>query len=215
MIFLPFIFCAALDMSLPEFQPDTDISGNYIIGEFDVSEGEFNVTELEELPDGLTVEAPSNDIISSDIVSEISLLQADDSTIITSTSISGRGIVYQNSHWIIKSKSDKTLHYVLLHNGIEYTIISGEVNYISSSIAVDTIVSSFSGSSITPNEDVYLLSTSGEFSVSYIDNSGGDLSGDDTSGNESDNPSGGDFDYTDLLVILNDIKMQLRCILFS
>ena len=108
MFIIPIILSAALDMSLPEFQPEIDLSGNYIIGEFDVSEGEFEVTEAGELPDGLTVEAP------------------------------------------------------------------------------------------VPEEDI----------------GGGDVSGDDITNNNPDNPSGGDFDDTALLEVLHDIQMQLRCILF-
>lgn len=67
MILLSIFLSAALDMSLPEFQPQTDLSGNYVIGYYDVSEGEFEVMEVEELPDGLTIEAPSEDV-------EVSLL---------------------------------------------------------------------------------------------------------------------------------------------
>ena len=57
MIILSVLLSAVLDMSLPEFQPEVDLSGNYIIGEFDVSEDDFDVTETGELPDGLTAAA--------------------------------------------------------------------------------------------------------------------------------------------------------------
>lgn len=37
MFLFSFVLSMGLDMSLPEFQPDVDVSGNYIVSEFDVS----------------------------------------------------------------------------------------------------------------------------------------------------------------------------------
>ena len=37
MIIIPLLLTMGLDMSLPEFQPTTDVSGNYIVGSYDVS----------------------------------------------------------------------------------------------------------------------------------------------------------------------------------
>lgn len=49
MFLFPLILSAALDMSLPEFQPELDASGNYIVGYVDENE-EVVVEELEDLP---------------------------------------------------------------------------------------------------------------------------------------------------------------------
>ena len=45
MILFSLLLSAGLDLSLPEFQPD-DISGNYIVSSYDVSNNEYNVTEI-------------------------------------------------------------------------------------------------------------------------------------------------------------------------
>lgn len=45
MILFSLLLSAGLDLSLPEFQPD-DVSGNYIVSSYDVSENEFSVTEV-------------------------------------------------------------------------------------------------------------------------------------------------------------------------
>lgn len=231
-MFIELLFATTLDMSLPEFQPMEDISGNVIVSELDDVSGDIIAEEipLEKIPfeetserslQGLSLETvPAEEVFTNGLV-----LRSSVQTIIDSSSVSGRSIIYQNSHWVIKSKSGKTLYYVLLHSGIEYTVISGSVKYISSSIAVDTIVSSFSDTQITPNEDVYLISTDGEFSVSYIDNSGGDVSGDDVSGDDvsGDSPggdvSGGDIPSieVDLTIVENKIDKLIilgRSLLF-
>lgn len=45
MILFSLLLSAGLDLSLPEFQPD-DISGNYIVSSYDVSENEYSVSEI-------------------------------------------------------------------------------------------------------------------------------------------------------------------------
>lgn len=217
MIFLPFILSVALDMSLPEFQPDTDLSGNYVIGSFDVSEGDFEVTEVEELPDGLTVEAPTEDVESSLLGSTRAL----ETNTIAASVKSG----YRVNSGVIQVHSGDNLYYVYLTAGIEYEV-HGSNLFTASNLNKDTAVNSFSSSTYIPESNIYLVKNNGSFYVTYTtgtlnpedpsnnDPGGGDVSGDDTSGNESDNPSGGNFDDTALLEVLHDIQMQLRCILF-
>ena len=224
MFIIPIILSAALDMSLPEFQPQVDLSGNYIIGEFDVSDGDFKVIETEELPDGLTVEAPAEDVdVSNDLV-ETNLLggtRALETITVTASVKSG----YRVNSGVIQVHSGDNLYYVYLTAGIEYEI-HGSNLYSAQNLNKDTVVHSFSSSTYTPESNIYLVKNNGSFYVTYTTGTpdpedpsnnepgGGDVSGDDTNGNEPDNPSSVDFDDTAILEVLHDIQMQLRCILF-
>lgn len=224
MFLIPFLLSAVLDMSLPEFQPEVDLSGNYIIGEFDVSDGEFEVTEAEELPDGLTVEAAAEEIDVSNDSIDTSLLGGTRAleTITVAASVKSG---YRVNSGVIQVHSGDNLYYVYLTAGIEYEI-HGSNLYSAININKDTAVHSFSNSTYTPESNIYLVKNNGSFYVTYTTGTpepedpsnnepgGGDVSGDDTSGNEPDNPSGGNFDDTALLEVLHDIQMQLRCILF-
>lgn len=51
MIIQILLLTIGLDMSRPEFEPTTDISGNYIMGSYDVSSDDYIVEELEEVPE--------------------------------------------------------------------------------------------------------------------------------------------------------------------
>lgn len=46
MILFAILLSSGLDMNLPEFEPDTDFSGNYIVSGYDVSSGESIVEEV-------------------------------------------------------------------------------------------------------------------------------------------------------------------------
>lgn len=46
MILFAILLSSGLDMSLPEFEPDMDLSGNYIVSGYDVSSGESVVDEV-------------------------------------------------------------------------------------------------------------------------------------------------------------------------
>lgn len=217
MIFLPFILSVALDMSLPEFQPEQDLSGNYVIGEFDVSEGDFEVSETDELPDGLTVEASEQEF-EYDLLGETRALETNT---ITASVKSG----YRVNSGVIQVHSGDNLYYVYLTSGIEYEV-HGSNLFTTDNLNKDTAVHSFSSSTYTPQSNIYLVKNNGSFYVTYTTGTlepedpsnnepgGGDVSGDDISGNEHDNPSCGNFDDTALLEVLHDIQMQLRCILF-
>lgn len=217
MILFPLILSVALDMSLPEFQPDTDISGNYVIGEFDVSEGDFEVIEQKEFPDGLTVEAPTEDF-EANLLGGTRVLETNT---ITASVKSG----YRVNSGVIQVHSGDNLYYVYLTAGVEYEV-HGSNLFTADNLNKNTVVNSFSSSMYTPQSNIYLVKNNGSFYVTYTtgtvdtedpsnnDPDGGDVSGDDTSGNEPNNPSGGDFDDTALLEVLHDIQMQLRCILF-
>lgn len=214
MILLPFILSAALDMSLPEFQPEQDLSGNYVIGEYDVSEGDFEVSETEELPDGLTVEASEQEL-------EYNLLG--ETNYLTLTRKRNTKINNVDGQYFIQSYSSYNYYidYTLLSSGVTYDLDYNGVIYIGSSVEYESEVFIYSNSTITPSSDIYIIQyhQNGYYlnvsvSQSGGDVSGGDVSGDDTSGNEPDNPSGGNFDDTALLEVLHDIQMQLRCILF-
>ena len=56
MILFAILLSSGLDMSLPEFEPTTDISGNYVYSDYDISENDV-VVESEVLPQGLTTGA--------------------------------------------------------------------------------------------------------------------------------------------------------------
>lgn len=222
MIFLPFILSVALDMSLPEFQPEQDLSGNFVLGEYDVSEGEFEVTETEELPDGLTVEAPveeyENLIDNEDLSSEYTLLTSDNNYLSLSLKRNSEIKIIDNLYYIKERSSyNYYIQYVLLSSGISYDIDSyGEV-FIGDSVNYDSQVYLYTSNVIVPDHDIYIMQfhhTDYYMNISISDNSGGDVSGGDTSNNEPDNPSGSNFDDTALLEVLHDIQMQLRCILF-
>lgn len=217
MIFLSLILSVALDMSLPEFQPEQDLSGNYVIGEYDVSEGDFEVSETEELPDGLTVEAPAQEL-EYDLLGGIRALETNT---ITASVKSG----YRVNSGVIQVHSGDNLYYVYLTAGIEYEV-HGSNLFTAANLNKDTSVHSFSSSTYTPETNIYLVKNNGSFYVTYTTGTldpeepsnnepgGGDVSGGDISNNEPDNPSSDNFDDTALLEVLHDIQMQLRCILF-
>ena len=223
MILLSVLLSAALDMSLPEFQPQSDLSGNYIIGEFDVSEGDFEITETGELPDGLTVEAPvseediSNNILENSLLSNTRALE----TITVNSSVKSN---YRVNSGVIQLHSGDNLYYIYLTAGIEYEV-HGSNLYLAKNLNKDTVVHSFSSSNYTPDSNIYLVKNNGSFYVTYTtgtpddepsnnDPGGGDVSGGDITNNNPDNSSGNNFDDTALLEVLHDIQMQLRCILF-
>lgn len=52
MIIYALMLTLGLDMSLPEFQPEKDLSGNYIVGTYDVSSGDVYVETLDTIPVG-------------------------------------------------------------------------------------------------------------------------------------------------------------------
>lgn len=79
MFIFPILLSMGLDLSLPEFQPDVDVSGNYIVSSFDVSsddisDNDFSVSYI--VPDSVVlsnVDTVSDD----DIVSAINQLNED------------------------------------------------------------------------------------------------------------------------------------------
>ena len=207
MILLSVLLSAALDMSFPEFQPELDLSGSYIIGSFDVSDGEFEVTEAEELPDGLTVEAPTEDVDVSNDSIEISLL-GDTRALETITVAASIKSGYRVNSGVIQVHSGDNLYYVYLTAGIEYEV-HGTNLYSAQNLNKDTAVHSFNSSTYTPDSNIYLVKNNGSFYVTYTtgtpddepsnnDPGGGDVSGDDITNNNPDNPSGSNFDDTAL-----------------
>lgn len=222
MILLPIILTVVLDMSLPEFQPQIDLSGNYIIGEFDVSEGDFEITETEDLPDGLTVEASVTGEDISDNILKNSLLD-NSRSLETYTINASVKSGYRISSGAIAVHSGDNLYYVYLTAGIEYEV-HGSNLYTASNLTKGTAVTSFSNLVYTPESNIYLLKENGTFYVTYTsgtpddepsnNNPGGDVSGDDITNNNPDNPSGGNIDDTAILEVMHDIQIQLRCILF-
>lgn len=141
MILLSILLTAGLDLSLPEFEPD-DVSGNYIVSEYDVSGDEFVAVDVPaaELSGnaGLRSEAPAAE--SDDIVSAIQNLNDDnnnywelflDSYIIevnhSLSSLSAR----RNTGWIVNQGLIETTtnqNYYLtpcpVEDGITYTVSS-------------------------------------------------------------------------------------------
>lgn len=70
MLLFSLLLSAGLDFTLPEFQP-VDISGNYIVSSYDVSENEYIVTEIS-----------ANDVSLNNVVPEYKALGADSDTTI-------------------------------------------------------------------------------------------------------------------------------------
>ena len=231
MLLLYVLLSVALDMSLPEFQPEIDLSGNYIIGEFDLSDGEFEVTEAGELPDGMTVEAPAeevDDISNDDIEFELTLLRSDGNYLSLTTQRNTEIQLIEDLYYIKQRSSyNYYIQYFLLSSGVSYDIDAyGEV-FIGNSIDYDSQVYLYTNNKITPENDIYIIQyhhTNYYMNISISDNSGNDVSGDDISGgdasgdditnNNPDNPSVDNNNYNDLLNELKNIQMQLRCILF-
>lgn len=164
MILLSILLTAGLDLSLPEFQPE-DVSGNYIVSEYDVSGDEFIAVEVpaEELPSnaGLRSEAPAAE--SDDIVSAIQTMNEDnnsywelflDSYPVESTQYLNT-VFYTYLGWRINSDGTLSISssgndvygLVEVHSGVTYTVLS--VSDVPSTIYFGVVNSQTSPTNLT------------------------------------------------------------------
>ena len=208
------LLSSALDFSLPEFQPETDISGNYIYTEIDTSSNEIEIVESAVLPDGLT-SADGNSVVvrSGENVINYSTLQK---------------MKFDYTNNVLVNNYNYSLHYITCEVGYTYTISTdaSALRY-TYSLTKDSPFYYLSDNPFTPNELTYVLvESSYNLSASFV-SSGGDSPSDpsgnepsDPSGNEPSDPSGnnpsggGSYDDTSLLLTLYNIYILLRCILF-
>lgn len=175
------LLALALDMSLPEFQPQEDLSGNYIVGTYDVSNDEVIVEEIPvEAFDGLSVEAQQEQVILGNVLRSGNVITIESSVLSNMRIRDGA----------LQSHSGDNLNYIFLSAGIEYTLYNLSSIQISSSLNRGATVTQLDLSdTYTPSEDCYILRNNNSFYVTY--NSGGD-DPEDPSGNDPDDPSGND-----------------------
>lgn len=175
------ILALALDMSLPEFQPQEDLSGNYIVGTYDVSNDEVVVEEIPvEAFDGLSVEAQQDQVILGNVLRSGNVVTIE-SSVLTNMRIRDGAL---------QSHSGDNLNYIFLSAGVEYTLYNLSSIQISSSLSRGATVTQLDLSdTYTPSEDCYILRNNNSFYVTYI--SSGD-NPEDPSGNDPEDPSGND-----------------------
>lgn len=201
MIIQILLLTMGLDMSRPEFEPTTDISGNYIMGSYDVSSDDFVVEELEDVPVDAT---PSVDdsLSTSPVRGEKTLLRSSNTVILEVSTITNRTLNTNVDPFVLQS-GNYTYKYVSLTSGIEYTFISDAPRiFYSSSLDVGSDVYVIPSSTWIPDADyfAFVLSTR-SLEVSYVE-----TVPDDPSGND---PSGGSFDDTNIVNALVDVNDTL------
>ena len=151
MIIIPLLLTMGLDMSLPEFQPTTDISGNYVVGSYDVSSDDVTVELMADNPvsgndsavtDSLSI-VPAEVSISSvsdnnDVVSAIEQLNSDNNEywelFLDSYPVTIHHTLHSSysNHWtwkfsasggILSANSDNDrFSYIPVQAGVEYSI---------------------------------------------------------------------------------------------
>lgn len=199
-----FLLASGLDMSLPEFTPQVDLSGNYIVSEFDVSTGES-----------------SADLISSEELAEVGLspsaeLRSAESYLTTSI-LQGYGFITSDGTPRIIRDSSRNIRYVQLSVGYIYTFSSDAPRiWLSYSLENDSPITEVT-SPIQVEQTAYLcvLDTRYLNVISQPVSIPDDPSGNDPSGND---PSGGDFDDTNIVQGLNELKdlvdVKFRVLIF-
>ena len=207
---LELFFATVLDMSLPEFQPEIDLSGNVIVsedidGEFIASEIPFDeITILDVSNDdvsvGLSPDTSNNDDIVFDYDDTSFMLLQSDSNYLPLTLKRNTEIKVIDGLYYIKERSSYNyyIQYVLLSSGVSYDIDSyGEI-FIGDSITYDSQVYLYTSNVIVPEHDLYIIQyhhTDYYMNISISDVSGGDVSGGDVSGGDV---SGGDVSGGDV-----------------
>ena len=202
MIFFLFLV-AGLDLTLPEFQPETDLSGNYIVSDFDVSSGEITFEELEALPYGLTV--AELDTSEDDPVFSEPIFNRDGSGTITQSDVF---LTIDTTNYVLKSGGRS--HYLELLPGYTYTITTDAPRiFLASELVANTPVTVAESNVITPSSTIYaVVGSSRTISATFFtsgssgDTSGNDSSGNDSSGNDPvpENPT------TDLSAVLIELQ---------
>lgn len=205
-MFLELIFATVLDMSLPEFQPEIDISGNVIVsedidGEFIASEIPFDEISIldvsaDDVSEGLSPDTSNNDEIID--YSLFSLRSVETHTVNASVKSN-----FRVNSGKLGAHSGDDLYYVYLTAGIEYQLSSTSGIYWCLSLNKDETAHSYSSFTITPEQNLYLVRNNSSFYVTYTtgtpdddpdvsgddepDVSGGDVSGGDVSGGDGQN----------------------------
>lgn len=200
-MFIELLFATTLDMSLPEFQPMEDISGNVIVSDMEDVSGDIIAAEipLVEIPleetferslQGLSLETEPTGNDSKVSLGEV--IRSSETTTINSSSVGKRNI--STYHMQIRSTSDESqyLSYIYLTGGVEYTLYDiSHIYYSYSTSVLSTVYEVTFSNTFTPSENCYLLKNNGSFYVTYNTGSG-DVSGDEPGGDVSGDEPGGD-----------------------
>ena len=157
-----------LDMSLPEFEPTVDVSGDYIVGSYDVSANEFVVEKISEVD-----LSPSPELFTADSESSVVLVYLEPSF------LSGYGVDTSSEPYTILSGSN-TYRVFSLSAGVTYYITrSSNRLFLSDSFAIGNTFTSLYDTIYTPSSDcVVFFNSTYSFSVGYYP-SGNDPSGND------------------------------------
>lgn len=189
MFFIPLILTAGLDLSLPEFQPQTDLSGNVIVGSFD-KEDPVDVMPLEDISiNDLLNDVSDNDkkttVSNGDISSNEKVKDSGGNSAgsgaksepvrsvpsapdgyhyetLTSSSLNGIGISGTLPYTLVTNTSSIT-PYIKLDAGVTYYITTSfQGVFFGSDITLGTTLTYSSGSSqtYTPSADCYVFSRS-------------------------------------------------------
>lgn len=173
---LEFLFCTALNMSLPEFQPQDDLSGNYIIGTYDVSSNEFIVEDVSasDLILNNDNEAGQNGGFSADglrsiLLSSTRSTQLVDKYVFSKTLNSHRITQNSDGTYEISVHSSSKINYVKLDTGITYTITAFDSPlYSCTSISGSHIpLTVLSSNVITPESTIYVTGGNGSIYAAY------------------------------------------------
>lgn len=198
---IEFLLATTLNMSLSEFQPMVDISGNVIVSSID---DETKEIMAEEIPlDDISISYNESDPVDQGLSLEQDRTEVEfeieNSPMLRSIEVhTVESSVLTNMRirdGALQSHSGDNLNYIYLTAGIEYTLYNLSSIQISNSLSRGATVTQYDlTSTYTPSENCYILRNNTSFYVTYTsgtpdDEPGGDVSGDDVSG---DDVSGGD-----------------------
>lgn len=214
MFFIPLILTAGLDLSLPEFQPELDASGNYIVAEYDDVSGTFEVKEVRELPYGLTAAAlaQNEDSDSGEVI-----YNRDGSGTVTQQSVS---LTVDTTNYILVTSGRS--HYIQLLPGYTYTITTDAPRiFLASDLVAQAPVTVAESNIITPSSNLYaIVGSSRTISATFVSfgvDEPSDPSGNDSSGNDP-SPDIPSPDVSGVIIELQyiraELSMKLRIIIF-
>lgn len=175
-MFIELMFCAVLDMSLPEFQPQEDLSGNYIIGSYDVSENEFIVEDISS-SDFLPIESEnagqfgglSADGLRALMLESTRSTQLVDKYVFSQTFNGHRVHENNDGYFEIQVHSSSKLNYIKLDSDITYTITAFDSPlYSFTSLSGSHIpLTELSSNVITPSSNIYVTGGNGSIYATY------------------------------------------------
>lgn len=173
-MFIELLFCAALDMSLPEFQPQEDLSGKYIVGSYDVSENEFIIEDISS-SDFLPIESENAGQyggLSADGLRAL-MLESTRSTQLVDKYIFGdtaKNYRIRNNDGVMELQyhSGDYIQYIFLTAGHTYTInTSSDTLYSFPGFYSHQPVTLLESNVITPESDIYVSSNQYSLYASY------------------------------------------------